>query len=99
MSDTEQRRLRLMLNSAEAPTKTDADRVSLLEAKNLELKEEKQKWRDQVEELQGAIQSMEKTGKRKRSAMLTLRLATSRALMRTSKALMSKHKARSRTVH
>ena len=44
MSDTEQSMTAApdAQPPAEAPTKTDADRVSLLEAKNLELKEEKQ---------------------------------------------------------
>lgn len=73
MSDTEQSMTAApdAQPPAEAPSKTDADRVALLEAKNLELKEEKQKWRSQVEELQSAIQSMEDRQKKaKRNADL-----------------------------
>ena len=48
---------------AEAPERSDADRIQLLEAKNLQLKEENQKrvgkLQTQVEELQNAIQSRE----------------------------------------
>ena len=60
---------------AEAPDKTDADRVRLLEAKNLQLKEENQKrvqnLTAKVEELQNAIQSKEAQQKKaKQSADL-----------------------------
>ena len=60
---------------AEAPEKSDTDRIQLLEAKNLQLKEEKQKrvqeLQSKVEELQNAIQSREAQQKKaKQSADL-----------------------------